>query len=338
MLLSGVIFVTIQFFLRLMGINQKNQAMNNLLLIFRTILVSAVLLFFITGTNAQTESKSDTGKTAEKKPFDMNPVKVEHHGKDTTYIIITHHGGHDRHCPFGCRKGKFNGHWAGIDFGWNGYVNSSHNTDFPASQEFLELKTARSLTVDINPFELNLAIVKRHFGLTSGLGFTFNNYYFSNSTLLIHDSSELVAYQITDKSGNPADLKMNKLTVMWITLPVLLEFQTNAGMKWNSFHVTAGVIGGVRVCSYTKQSFKIRDESYFLTDNSNNPVGSFYVDKRYSLTHNQYHLNPFKLDATVRIGWSFLNLFANYSLTPMFQKDKGPEVYSWEMGIMLAGW
>jgi hypothetical protein len=194
------------------------------------------------------------------------------------------------------------------------------------------------MTVNINPFELNLNLVKKHFGLTSGLGFSVNNYYFSNSTLLSHDSAALSAYNIIDKSGEAAGMKVNKLTVMWVTLPVLFEFQTNSGVRWNSFHISAGVIGGVRVCSYTKQRFSTRNTTYYLTDNSNNMIGSVDVDERWSRTHNQFYLNPFKLDGTVRIGWSFLNLFATYSITPMFQKNKGPELYPWTMGITLAGW
>ena len=46
-------------------------------------------------------------------------------------------------------------------------------------------------------------------------------------------------------------------------------------------------------------------------------------------------MNPFKFDATVRIGWSFLNLFATYSVNTMFKKNEGPEIYPWTAGITL---
>jgi hypothetical protein len=273
----------------------------------------------------------------------MNNMKIEHHGDDTTLIII-HHGGHDRHdmdmgrCPFMCRKGKYNGHWAGVDLGWNGYVNSDFNMTFPSNLKYLDLNSSRSLTVNLNPVEVNLNIAKNHFGLTSGLGFTFNNYYFSNSTLLVHDSAALVAYRLVDQNGNKADMKVNKLTELWLTVPVLFEFQTNSGIKWNSFHVTLGAVGGVRLCAYTKQQFYSRYTTYYMQDDNGKNIGSVYVDNRFTRTHSQYHLNPFKLDATVRIGWSFLNFFANYTVTQMFQKDQGPELYPWAIGITLAGW
>jgi len=312
--------------------------MQNLNLISRGLLFMFFVSFFTLGSVAQDENKLKVTPDKPVKEMDMKGVKVVQHGDDSTVITIRHHDMSKMQCPFGCRKGRYNGHWAGIDFGWNGYVNSKFNSDFPAGQAYLDLNTARSLTVNINPFELNLTLVKKHLGFTSGLGFTFNNYYLSNSALLIHDSAALVAFHIVDKNGDAAAMKVNKLTVMWITLPLLFEFQTNSDIKWNSFHISAGVIGGVRVCSYTKQKFTTRDATYFLQDDNNNTVGSVYVDERFTLTHNQFHLNPFKLDGTVRIGWSFLNFFATYSITPMFQKNKGPELYPWTVGITLIGW
>ena len=49
-----------------------------------------------------------------------------------------------------------------------------------------------------------------------------------------------------------------------------------------------------------------------------------------------FYMNPFKLDAIAKIGWGVLNLYATYSLTPMFQKNKGPELYPFAIGISLT--
>jgi hypothetical protein len=307
-------------------------------LIFRTLLVTSVMLLFSQVSFGQDEGVEKVEHQKEKKEFHMKNMKIEQRGDDTTVIIMHHHGHDMGKCPRMCRRDKFNGHWAGIELGWNGYVNPDFNMTFPSSQRYLDLNTARSMTVNINPFELNLNIAKNHFGLTSGLGLTFNNYYFSNSTLLIHDSSSLVSYRLVDQNGQKADMKVNKLTVIWLTLPVLLEYQTNSKIKWNSFHAGVGVVVGVRICSYTKQIFHSRNTTFNLEDDYGKNIGSIYVDEHSTRTHNQYHLNPFKLDATMRIGWSFLNFYATYSITPMFQKDQGPELYPWTVGITLAGW
>jgi len=157
--------------------------MKKINLITRSLLAVFVVLLFAASSFAQDEGKEKSDEHKEHKEFMMNNFEVEHHGQDTTVVII-HHNGHNHemgHCPFWCRKDKFNGHWAGFDLGWNGYVNSNFNTEFPPNEKYMDLNTARSMTVDINPFELNLNIAKNHFGLTSGLGMTFNNYYFSNN-------------------------------------------------------------------------------------------------------------------------------------------------------------
>jgi len=313
--------------------------MKKINLITRSLLAISIVLLFASVSFSQDEGMNKGDSHKEQKEFTMKNVKVEHHGDDTTIVII-HHGHHkDMGCyPFMCRKGKYNGHWAGVDLGWNGYVNTNFNMSFPSNQNYLDLNTSRSLTVNLNPVELNLNIAKNHFGLTSGLGFTFNNYYFSNSTLLVHDSNTLVAYRLVDQNGNKADMKVNKLTVIWLTVPVMFEYQTNSGIKWNSFHLSLGVIGGVRLCAYTKQKFYSRYTTYYLRDDNGLDIGSVYVNNNFTRTQSQYHLNPFKLDATMRIGWSFLNFFANYSVSQMFQKNQGPVIYPWAIGITLCGW
>jgi hypothetical protein len=52
--------------------------------------------------------------------------------------------------------------------------------------------------------------------------------------------------------------------------------------------------------------------------------------------YGDWFLQPFKFEATARIGWNFLNFWANYSLNTMFRKDKGPELYPWSAGITLV--
>ena len=192
--------------------------------------------------------------------------------------------------------------------------------------------------VNINPFEFNFNLARNHFGITSGVGFSLNNYYFSNSIMLIQDSMKLVAYNIVDQNGKPADMKVNKLYVSWLNVPVLFEYQTNSKMRLNSFHFTLGVIGGVRIGSYTKQEYYARNTDYFLKDDNGKTVATFNSGEKPFRERGQYHMNTFKAEATARIGWSFLNLWTTYSLTPMYQKDQGPVLHPWTVGLTLIGW
>ena len=313
-------------------------------IIFTMSLFLAVIFLLPAKSKGQDKDK-ECKKHKSENEFNFSGVKVKHVGDDTVVIYINKGRKGEVSAatnwstfPFCGKRGKFNGHWAGIDFGWNGYLTRNFDMNFPQNESFMNLNTARSLMINLNPLELNVNIAKQKFGFTTGLGFTLNNYYFSNSYTWIGDSTTLKAYNTVTDKGRDVEMKVNKLFVSYITLPLLLEYQTNPGHRISSFHITAGVIGGIRLQSYQKQHLDQYKETFYLEDANGTQVASFYADEKKIRNHNQYFLNPFKLDATMRIGWSYLNLFATYSLTPMFQKNKGPEVYPFSIGITLLGW
>lgn len=311
-----------------------------------TILLAAAMIFILPGkSKGQDDNHHGKKHDHDKSEIVVSGVKIKNMGDDSVVIYINkkehniNYGGTNWSTfPFYSKKGKFNGHWAGVDFGWNGYVNKDFNMDFGTGNEYLNTNTARSMMVNLNPFELNVNIAGNKFGFTSGLGFSLHNYYYSGSYTLIGDSSTLKAYNTINDKGNNVGMKVNKLFVSYLTLPLLFEFQTNPGHRTSSFHFTFGVIGGLRLQTYQKQRLYQWQDTYFLTDGKGNKVASFYADKAVIRNHGPYHMNPFKLDATVRVGWAYLNLFATYSLTPMYQKNKGPELYPWTVGITLLGW
>ncbi|MFH1298013.1 MAG: hypothetical protein ABIJ04_12215 [Bacteroidota bacterium] len=311
-----------------------------------TIAMAVAMIFILPGKSKGQEDEHDAHKHKhDKSEVNVSGVKIQNIGDDSVLICI-HKKEYDMpNCgtnwstfPFYCKEGRYNGHWAGIDFGWNGYVNKDFNMDYGPGNQYLNMNNARSLMININPLELNVNIAGNKFGFISGLGFSLHNYYFSGSSTWIGDPTTLKAYNTIDDKGKSVGMQVNKLFVSFITLPLLFEFQTNPGHHINSFHFTFGVIGGLRLQSFQKQRLYQWKDTYFLTDDKGNKVASFFADNALIRNHDPYHLNPFKLDATVRVGWSYLNLYATYSLTPMFQKNKGPELNPWTVGITLLGW
>ncbi|MEI7724571.1 MAG: outer membrane beta-barrel protein [Bacteroidota bacterium] len=240
--------------------------------------------------------------------------------------------------PFCRHKNKYNGHWAGVELGISGYVTPDLDMNFNPTNPYMNMNTARSLTVNLNPFELNVNLYKNKIGFTTGLGVQISNYYFTNNYVMLKDSSALVAYQVQDAQGNMVKMKVNKMVVSYLNLPLFFEYQTNRYRRLNSFHVTLGVIAGVRIGSYTKQVYDNKEGSYNLVDAQGNKIASFDVEHYTVSDRGAYHLSPFKLDAAFRVGWSHLNLFSTYSLTQMFQKNQGPELYPFTVGITLLGW
>jgi hypothetical protein len=254
---------------------------------------------------------SDDSTKVTVKIIDEDADEGDSDNDDSSEIYINHNNRvriHDGNVEFHHNHGKFNGHWAGLGLGINGYLTSDGKLDMPAEYKYLDLHYEKSVNVDINFFEQNINLIKRHFGLVTGLGLTFNNYRFDNNVILVPDSSKIFGYYDNSKES----YKKSKLLVTYLTLPLLFEYQTNNNSDINSFHFTAGVIGGIRIGSHTK---------------------NMYDGDKKTKNRDDFYLNPFKLDATARIGWGVLNLYGNYSLTTLFKNDKGPELYPYSIGI-----
>ena len=205
---------------------------------------------------------------------------------------------------------KFKGHFSGIDIGINNYFTSDFSTSLPLSEEYLNLNTGKSWGVNVNFIQQSIGLVKNNIGLVTGMGLEFNNYRFDNNQMILSgDSAVLYANNETQKM-----YKKNKLVTTYLTVPLILEFQIPVGEKTKPIYLSVGATGSVKLGSHIK-----------LKDNN----GSKEKNR------DDYNLSPLRYGLTARIGYRCLNFFANYSLQPMFEKDKGPELYPFTIGISV---
>jgi len=210
---------------------------------------------------------------------------------------------------------NFKVYWSGIGLGVNGYINSNHEIDVPAGYDFLDLDYEKSINVSINFWEHKLPIWKEHINIVSGLGFDISNYRFSGNYKLIADTNYIMGIYDSTRI-----FTKNKLVATYLNVPLLVQFDTEAfGKKKNTVHVSAGIVGGVRLGSHTKEVFI-----------ENNVKDQFK-------TRDKFNLNPFRYSAMVRCGIGKLDLYATYSLSEMFKKNQGPQLYPFTIGITLLG-
>ncbi len=221
-------------------------------------------------------------------------------------------------------KNKFRGHWGGLHLGINGYVDQDFSTQVPDDYDFLDLKYEKSFNVQLNVYEQNFNLYRNHLGLITGIGFNWSIYNYAKDLHFVADSAEIYAYH--GKKGNEYEQPhpernyiKSKLMAAYLTIPLLVEYQTNHYCKTNSFHLTAGVVGGVRMGTKAKVKW--------------NDSGSG-KEKHWD----DYHMNPFRWDAYGGIGWGIINLYGTYSLNQLFQKEEGPELYPFTLGITLIPW
>ena len=249
----------------------------------------------------------------------VNPVDtiVKPAGSDTSIIrigkkdvkVIDHDGGTEIRWGKDKRKddpNRFNGHWEGIEFGFNAFDKPDYSMYDAADNDFMSLNQGKSLEFDLNFYELNIGLSKSYVGLVSGMGLSFNNYRFDNPYTLQKGQNMTLPIRL-----NPENLSKTKLAATYLNVPVLLEFQIPVNQNEGRLFINAGVIGGVKIGSHTKVKYgnnKDKDRSGF-------------------------NLNSFKYEATARVGYKDICLFANYSLTPLFQTGKGPELTPFTIGI-----
>ncbi|HSG68131.1 MAG TPA: head GIN domain-containing protein [Bacteroidales bacterium] len=235
---------------------------------------------------------------------------------------------------------KFNGHWAGVEIGVNGFLTKDFDMKFRPEDEYMDLRMEKSAQVNLNLYEQNIALSKnQEWGMITGIGISWNNYRFRRPTTLGADSSYLIGY-----IDEGISVKKSKLAAAYLQVPLIFEWQNHTVRKVNSFHVGAGVVLGLRMWSWQKKYYNELNKEYTLT--RYNPSTERYEDaltktspgNNKTRQYDDFHLQPFKADATLRVGWGFVNLFATYNLIPMFRKDKGPDLHQFAAGITLLGW
>ena len=236
------------------------------------------------------------------------------------------------------KRKKRRNHWAGVDLGINGFLNSNKGFDLSNDPslattnpkevtQFMELNYRKSWTFSINFMEYFLKIKGHNFGLVTGLGTEWNNYELQHNIKLTSQGGSNV-YPVVDAFNQDYtwgdidtvnNYSKNRFKTWFINAPLLLELNTG-DRKNRSFHISAGAIFGFNL--QTKIKYKYKDVN-----------GSEKKEK----DKQSFNTNPFRVSLTTRVGVGRFNVFATYSLTPLFENSRGPELYPFTVGITLLG-
>jgi hypothetical protein len=212
--------------------------------------------------------------------------------------------------------------WAGIDgfqIGAIGLFTKSGGRAF-ADRPDLALNTTRWSMLGFTPFGKEAEIIKDRLRLAAGLGFQFESYAFDKN-VRITDEPTLQGIEDTIR-----DYRKNTLNANYVTLPVVLQFNTKRNLD-KSFHVAVGVIAGYRISS--NMTYKWSEEGR----------------RQRERLRNDYALEPYRLSAIAQVGIGNAMIWAQYDLTMKFTATdaipavvgaKGtPEVYAWSAGINI---
>ncbi len=211
------------------------------------------------------------------------------------------------------KKKKFKGHWTGLELGLNNFVDADFSLSRPPEFEWMDLNTGRSWNVNLNFVQKSVGLVGNHFGLVTGLGIDMNNYQFDGDNSIQEDP----VTGITVSNDLDLSLIKTKLTTTYLNVPLLLELQLGPQKRSKRFYLVGGVIGSIKLGSHTKIVY--REDGH----------------KKKEKDRDDYNINPFRYGFTLRAGFHDIEIYGTYYPTPFFEKNKGPELNQFSIGLCL---
>jgi hypothetical protein len=198
---------------------------------------------------------------------------------------------------------KLSSHWTGAGFAFSRLENPGNISPAP------NLNLSRSYSVVLNLMDYNIPLSK-HWVIASGLGFDWSRYHFRGNIGLQEVGG--ISQFVKDQQW---EYESNKLLIYYATIPLLLEYQTAIGRN-KHFFIYGGVEGLVKC--YSKSQLDMQT-----------------LNGIQKVNHHDLNLLPLNFRVTCRAGFDDFSVFGYYQPYSLFEKDKGPEMYSRGIGLML---
>jgi hypothetical protein len=217
--------------------------------------------------------------------------------------FVTNHKIHEK------RRYEMHSHWAG--FGW-GFITM---TDGAAINNVngIQLDLNRSYEFNYNMIEHITPIFLRYLGISSGIGFSWRNYYLDNKTFF-KEENDIVSV-LTDASTNK--YKYSRLSNWYLTVPLMLELQLFKSSKRKPY-IAAGVIGDIRLATSNRTKYV-------------NAAGSTI-----RTTEHGMNVLPISMDYVAQAGMGKISIYAKYSPISIFETGKGPDVQHASIGFIIG--
>lgn len=203
---------------------------------------------------------------------------------------------------------RFRGHWSGFNFGFVNFANTNYARY--NDNEFMDLEWKNSFVMQFNVFQYSMRLNRlNNMGLVTGLGLEYQRLRFRQKNSIVRGENGIILPLTLDH------VKKSSLKNLYLTLPLIFEWQFPS-KKYQRAYIATGFIGGLRLHTKTKTVYK----------NENG-------DSRRLKSAGDFSMNPVKVDAIVRVGYSKLALWGTYTLNRMLKVDKGPELHPYAIGL-----
>ncbi|MEO6812298.1 MAG: outer membrane beta-barrel protein [Ginsengibacter sp.] len=202
----------------------------------------------------------------------------------------------------------------------NGFIVNKPGTPDLVANDF-KLKTIKSVNVNIWFFMQRLNLVKHYVNLKYGLGIELNNYRFKPNVSLNeggfnpYNSGSGMSIPHPFIFRDSINFSKNKLAADYVTIPFMLNLNSNPNNSNKGVRLSAGVSMGYLYSSRNKQVSSERGKHKNRGD---------------------YDLEKWKFSYVGELGLGPVNLYGSYSPKSIFANDLNFMPYN--IGIRLSNW
>jgi len=298
-----------------------------------TLLLAAI--FFCTSASAQKDTTTITTTVITiKKTTDTIPNDTIRIG---SIIIVKRGDGTKKTVTMGRKTrqrkqlSNVSTNWGIVDLGFSNYDDQTNYANAgnylvnrPGSPTIgkgdLSLKTGKSINVNIWIVMQKLNLVKHNLNLKYGLGLELNNYRYKQTSPLSYKEGGAVPYTNTQVSDafifrDSITFSKNKLAADYLTVPFMLNFQTNPNNNKRGITISAGVSAGYLYSQRNKQKSDERGKEK---------------------NKGEYDLERFKFSYIAELGLGPVRLYGSYSPKSIY--ERGLDVKPYNVGIRLSAW
>ena len=190
--------------------------------------------------------------------------------------------------------------FTGVDFGL-----------LSLQSEKYTIKQKQSFSIRLNLVEYKKQLIENRFGIFSGIALGYQQIGFQDNFKFINTGIETHIYTDT------IDYLKNQLRSFSVSVPIMFEINSKNTFEKN-MHFAFGIQAGYRYANSTYHKHK-SNEAIIIRKNSEN-----------------IYINPYHVEACVRVGFQNLTFFASRSLTPLFRTNKFQnELYPFVVGMSI---
>jgi hypothetical protein len=163
---------------------------------------------------------------------------------------------------------------------------------------------------------------KSKFSFIPGAGFSFERFKLKTAYTLKEDASNSGEFDLVSISTTYPSIKKTMLINNYIEMPIEFRFDTKPEDISRSLSIAIGGRVGYLMDAMTKIKYKEDGEVRKLKDKQN------------------HGMNPIRYGVYTRLGVGSFSLFGYYNLSPLFEKDKGPDkttMNTFTAGISING-